>query len=381
MEQSTEAAATEGGRRRIGRLVARGFGAGLGAVVIAGLAASSIVLVERTERLERGLASAAAESVADSRLERLAGIIATSQDVELGTILGTSLVSTRDLPGSGRAVDERRRAALAAATVRLGKRPHGPSDEWPPGWSPACTGTVVEEAGRLYVLSAAHCFDADLLLDDVDYEDDTPDVREVSRKLPFDFAILAGPGDGSVVLAELGELALPVDHSLDWALAVVDDDLPPGITPVPFRLFRDPSMAAIAGEDVGHHTYSSRTLDAAIEAVGTYLGGADDAIGAYDQTVDLVAIEPDSADTDVCFFGASGSSAALASGGFTGPLSFRNTIGYGEARNIESDDIDGKWNLLQMEDATGVVLDETSVVCGYAGYDQPTVDAMFAALR
>jgi hypothetical protein len=156
--------------------------------------------------------------------------------------------------------------------------------------------------------------------------------------------------------------------------------VPSSIGTVPLDFARDPEPTA--GEDVRQHTYSSRDNGSPIESTGTYLGRGGDIVSGRSSDIDLVAIDPASVDLDACFYGASGSSAVLASGRITGPLSVRNTIGYGPDRVLDPEDGDGgRWQRLQFEDTTHVDLQGVTVICGYAAYDAPLVDALLTALR
>jgi hypothetical protein len=365
-DDTIEIGAVEKRRRRVLR--------GATILVLAGaLLTDAVVSTQRATQLERQIRVLEKDDDTEQILDRLATILAISQDVAPGTVLGTALVTAPHLTEAGRVVTAELQEALAAATVQLGEQPRGSSFS---GWNAGCTGTLVTEGDLTFILTAAHCFDRDLVIDDVDYEEGRSDVREVSRRLPSDYAVL----QGSAPVVALDRVVLPVDHTFDWALASLAGPVPPGVGTVPLTLFRIDGQEGTGG-DVAQHTYSSRTAGRAIESTGIYLGAADDHIGSYVQRIDLVAIEPAGADVDACFYGASGSSAALANGRITGPLSVRNTIGYGKDRALDGEDTDGRWGRLQLEDATGVDLADTTVICGYSRYDEQIVDQLLDQLR
>jgi hypothetical protein len=97
--------------------------------------------------------------------------------------------------------------------------------------------------------------------------------------------------------------------------------------------------------------------------------------------MDLVAVDPSSSADDPCFYGASGSSAAFASGSVSGPLSQRSTIGYGPDRSISALDTDGSYVRLQIEAKTKVdLLQAPAVLCVFSVHDGVVVDALLARL-
>ena len=368
--------------RRRRPTLARAIVGGLAVIVAVGLVSSSLLVVRRTEQLEDELSALRAEAPTKAMIERLAGGIGSNQDVSAETILGTNLSPPTALPKTHRSVPSALSTRLARATVRLGIRPHHPqSSDWPAGWNNWCSATVVTEGGHTLALTAAHCFDVLLRLDDIDWERTDADAREVSRRLDYDFAVLDPTSLVAEPLALLGQVAMPVNQHGDWALATIADGLPSTIGSIELDLTR--RATPHPGDGVQQHTYTSRDEGHPIESKGIYLGRSTDVITGRTSDIELVAINPKAAADDACFFGASGSSAALADGHITGPASVRSTIGYGPKRTIESEDADSGrvgWQRLQLEDATHIDLSRTTVVCGYAAYDSVLLDSLLALL-
>ncbi|HET9174262.1 MAG TPA: hypothetical protein VFN56_03200 [Candidatus Saccharimonadales bacterium] len=82
----------------------------------------------------------------------------------------------------------------------------------------------------------------------------------------------------------------------------------------------------------------------------------------------LVGLTADNPQSDSCEFGGSGSVAMFANGKFSGPLSFRNNIGYGDAHSYASPDnaVDNQRNRLEFEASTKLNLGQFTTVCGFS---------------
>ena len=310
---------------------------------------------------------------------RIVEVVGSQNNVAADVVLGRSLRSIDHLPGTRAHVDPGQRQALVAATVKLGKRARGETT-----WEPWCTGTAVTSGGRTYVMTAAHCFLVDLNVPDATFVEGQHDLREVTHLLAEQWTVLdlsSLSGDPRP-LGRVAKAVAPVDYSSDWAFLRVDG--PGGLggaVPIDLGQVAATDRQPVPGEPVALHSYPGAAMGSPVDEIGTYVGRTNGvSMSGYTQSVDLVAIDPSSSAADACFYGASGSSARFANGTISGPLSSRNTIGYGTAHTLDDPDASGAFARLDLEAQTKVDLTKPVVLCAYSASTDTVVPDMLALL-
>ncbi len=343
--------------------------------------AAKVYVHERAQGRELGQAINDGRSK-DAVIDRLVDVLSAQGDLDPAVLTGAALRDVDDLPGRRHRTTAAQRDLMARATVQLGRR-SGPGAPW----ERHCTGTVVEYVGQRMVMTAAHCFLTDLPVDDVDWDEGAIDVRDLTRRVG-EWGVLAGTttaDDASsppVAVATSRRVAMSVRSDSDWALLTVTD--PAGLAgfgAVDLQAQVTAPVVPEPGEEVTLHGFPQSASGAQVVARGRYLGRMTDGFGSFTQPTDVVAIDPGSSEVDACFFGASGSSAGFASGLVSGPLSARNSLGYGAEHTLVDPDEAGAYERLHAEDLLRVhLLQGPTVLCGYSVMDLRVVEALLGRL-
>ncbi|HSH55665.1 MAG TPA: trypsin-like peptidase domain-containing protein [Candidatus Limnocylindrales bacterium] len=318
---------------------------------------------QQIERLEKSIA------LQEDQLERLAGLTATELDIATDTVLGRGLEDVDKLPGAGRLVSTDLRTQLEGAAVKLFSRPKGSNY----AWSPSCSGTKITDGDEHYVITAAHCFNYSGYSKGGYLGGTTPQGQAMD-------IVEADSNTYGVQTAELpggSEYAVPVTaisvigHS-DWALLKVDEN---NKASDEFLVLPAVPADAVFGDQepvVGQQTVGFSSPGAAnaelLEGEGVYLGTVSTPGNEFKEVRIIGLTNSAKPDKDACNYGASGSVAVYASGNVTGPLSWRNNIGYEEG-SIENprDDLRSAPSFrLEIEDQLKVDTSRFNTLCGFA---------------
>ncbi len=290
---------------------------------------------DRIEQLEAKTNAASARQAAlEERLRRLAGLAGREYGVDPAVVSGENLRQPDALPGNAASVPDRVRRSVAKATLLIGEQPKAaPKGKIDIG----CTATKIALSGANYVLTAAHCIKSDLPNEKAEIAYQAVNVTERSDKTYYALDQTGTPiarADSVAIdtasIADLALLRVPAGNAAFDAIPALDaaDISYPRRTPEqgsPVELYSFPGSANGVTPIVDTGVYLGRTT-----ASGATTGREMDAVG----------INPAKANTDACFYGASGSAAAFSNGTISGPLSWRSHIGYGPDAYFEPPDRD-----------------------------------------
>lgn len=316
------------------------------------------------------------------QIDRLTSIIASQTGINEDVIKGESLKGLESLPAFGSHISPEQREMLTDATVKVGKRQKG-TDTW---WQ-SCTGIKVSNGTESFVLSATHCFTDDLVSLGKGGGTDALNITNESR---FEYSLLdqsslSSKEDSSgTAIASISSVA--ISFSADWALMRVDSTAASKVfsekPAIPMDMLVETVRQPAPGEEVALFSYPGHSEGAPVVATGTYLGRIENSgLSNFSYSLDLVAINPADDSDDACYYGASGSSAVFSGGSVSGPLSMRNTIGYGDSHTVTTGDVNDETARLYIESYTQLDLSAFGVICGFSAPGQYTVDSLITAIN
>jgi hypothetical protein len=325
--------------------------------------------------------------------QRTNRILGSEHGVDENVITGESLSMPDTMPGAGFPVSTEVRNALQNATIKLGS---GRKSSVDGGilWDGSCTGTkVISAAGNAYILSAAHCFKDETAIS----KKGVSGPLAVNVVRPQDMYAVLDPNltvsdrQSAKPLAIVDGIAVDRSGTTDIALL--------SVKPVPVHAEQFNSIPAIPldsysvgglgglnsqitpGQPVALDGMPASNWDEHVRDTGVYLGQYDGSeLSGISNQIDLVAIAAPTYEDDACNYGASGSQAAYLRTdgglGMTGPLSLRNSIGYGAEHTFYEPDTaeTGVQMRLKIEAMTSVNLDRYDTICGYSVPQQATLD-------
>ena len=301
-----------------------------------------------------------------TNLNQLESEFARLNDIPQGVVTGSSL---RPVPTIVGKVSETNKNQSDNATVEVLVKVKGSLNSY----SPICTGTNVSYEDNRYVLLANHCLKA--------FETPTkagkqePSAVNVTSSVSGDFFIARpsehNPGNHNWnPLARVDNIAVDESNLTDLALMQATQTKSyQSLATVPLKNIVSTSTSIKAGEAVSLYSLPASNNFAPVSEKGVFLGSFYSyQIGGLGVNLDLVGINPSSPESDACNFGGSGSSARFANGIITGPLSFRNNIGYGKSDTFYSPDNpkNSQITRFDIENETGYNLSMFSTICGYS---------------
>lgn len=312
--------------------------------------------------------------------QRVAAAVASTLDASPIVVTGSTLRRVKDLPDYGEQVSLEKEQLLHAATVKLGRRLKG--SNYP--WYEVCTGVKVSLNGQTYVATAGHCFmrDDDPTVNQIANPqkggpDDLPRVRNITALSNYEFAVLDPQVQSyqreQKPMASVAQVAVGPAGISDLALLQIgrDETAFSGLSSVRLEDLNTLTMnqhVPIPGQQAAIFGIPESSMNQPLATRGVYLGrisGAD--ISTVAPTLDLVGITAATDSSDACDYGASGSMTILADGTVSGPLSFRNNIGYGLDHRVVSPDqsLEGKKDRLKIESLLDTNLDQFETICGF----------------
>jgi hypothetical protein len=327
------------------------------------------------------------------RNQRMNRILGSEHGVGENVITGESLSMPDTLPGAGFPVSAEVRNALQDATVKLGSGRKSSTDKHI-FWDGSCTGTkVVSAAGNEYILSAAHCFKDEPAIS----RKGSSGPLAVNIAKPQDMYAVLDPNlavsdrQSAEPLATIDGIAVDRSGTTDIALLSVAPTHAHAaqfnqIPAIPLDSYSVGALGGLnsqiaPGQPVALDGMPASNWDEHVRDTGIYLGQYDGSeLSGISNQIDLVAIAAPTYEDDACNYGASGSQGAYLRTdgglGMTGPLSWRNSIGYGtEHKFYEPDTADADIQArLKVEAMTGVNLDQFDTICGYSVPQQDTLD-------
>jgi hypothetical protein len=343
-----------------------GLGTAAAALVV------SVACVLKVEGLEQSLKQKG--TTQQQQVDRLSGIIGHLNDVSPGVASGSSLSSVTSLPGYGERSPKQSKI-LQQATLQLISRPEGTNQTW----SPICTATKVSQGGQDYILTAAHCFKdtkGDFPSGPQDNNDGVPaEAVNIVTQTANEYAVAlpAKPGqeppDTWEPIAMASGIAVDESGVSDWALLQVSQVSSQYVS-IASNSLSITDRLPIPGESVTLYSLPASNGNQPVSETGIYLGdyaSPADFTGISDE-LDLVGINPGTPNADACDYGASGSIADIGNNEFTGPLSYRDNMGYGpDDVFIPPDTSNGsETSRLYLEAETGLNLDHFNTICGYS---------------
>ena len=345
-------------------------GVTLGAVLAGGTMAGLISYQNDDRRVK----AQANELVADQKtIDRLGRLVGGLSDVSPDTALGTNLRSVESLPGYGETVSNSIAEAMRRATVKI----YAQDKTGRANWYENCTGLVVSSEGKKYIATAAHC----LAMPPVKGGDGLwnkggpiTDAGNVTGVLPQKYAVR--PVTTGVLQGPFSPVAaISKSTTEDWVLMRLDEKLESpavaAITPIDYDQYLHPSndKRPVVGQSVEVFSEPSASSGKLVSGRGIYLGIAQQRSSYNTSNVMLVGLSNvDSPEEDACNFGASGSTAVLADGTITGPLSTRQIVTYPKSKASQPGDIDsanGTKERLRLEEHFGLDLSRFTTICGY----------------
>ena len=267
-----------------------------------------------------------------------------------------------DLLGYGRHVAPAAAGMLHASMVHVEQPIPGIS---PTLWTDECTGTKVTVAGRIFVLTAAHCLE----IPDDQYIGGGA-ARDESKNVSIGVNLSAViPSTGPTIRAT----RVVESQTTDLALLQVDERDPhyASFDALPAVAFD--RLLPTSDEAQGQDTVSSSLevmAPSRVDGAGVYLGET----GGESAPTHIVGLRrsgiTDTPDRDPCFYGGSGSLAVLADGNIVGPLSWRERTAYyqGESTPLRDDPEprDGRTAVDDLTAGLGIAPVPFTTVCGYA---------------
>lgn len=318
-----------------------------------------------------------AEVAQDQIVERLAELAATGAGVTKEQALGVGLTVVEDLAGFGSRVSEADKAEIQDATVKIYSRPKDAS-AW---WSEKCTGLKVIIDQASYIATAGHCLTFQKGGGKGGLPDDFKAVG-VTGNVAEDYAVQK-PAGGVILTGFEPVESISTGVNADWALfRLANPNAFSNIQGVDYQ--RMTSYRPNRGEEAIIHGIPTDRTEAYVEGRGVYLGSiaAGNKLTAYDQSLAIVGLtDADSGSEDACNYGSSGSAAAFASGRISGPLAYRNNIGYD---NGSEDTADGGVRLEQrliIERELYIDTSRFKTLCGFSEADTSVAQELVRALN
>jgi hypothetical protein len=334
------------------------------------------------------------------RLKRFGKIMGdlSESDVSASVISGEALRPAASLPGYGAIVSAELRQKAKASTVQIGTQSKGAADK--STWYQNCTATKMTYQARTFVLSAAHCF-ADDIPKHGGPEDAVmlPRAVNITSKATESYAILdptipEHQRMSAEPLAFVTNIAINRSGDADWALLEVsqNEDSDRAFGDIPGLNLQNTASGysdiipkpPVEGQNTVVYSIPQSSGNTEIMEPGTYLGRVYGGEIGYSSSYlyDLVGINPEDPTEDACNYGASGSQAVLADGTTTGPLAWRNNIGY---PNGTREPVDGtaqhtRTDRLKIEATTGINSDQFSTVCIYSAAQPDTIGSLIKVL-
>lgn len=288
----------------------------------------------------------------------------------------------------------------AKLKVEYGGAPDSPLEPW-------CTAVVVRVPGqdKPFISTAAHCMsEATGSTSGAFTEQDAPNTKavEITDASPYEYFVL----DPSALLAD--RLANPIASISKLAVSAQNKDIafasadslyiPPEATSIrPFNSIPGIELKKLGklplpGTPVALYGEPYANGFEPIAGTGVYLGrvwiwvtpdkGGPGTVPTARQ-LDIVGINPKTAQTDNCNFGTSGSIALFPEGQTTGNLSIRVARGYGPDRSYQEGDSPKHYNfwLPEWESQLNINLRSFSVICGYTVMDAQTPNKLLGGFN
>ena len=352
----------------------------VGVVAAGALLSTNELRHDRNEhQLETQISSQNTE--ANQKIDKMARLLAASNGVRAETVLGEGLKSVESLPGYEKSISPEKQSRFKKSVIKIGVRdPKLPESSW----GGNCTGTKVTIGSETRVLTAAHCisttgqewsaFTGDPGLPG-------PNVLNVTDYLSSEYAVF-GSSDFALPSnktghSEVESIVKDIDRTADFALLKVvpgndEFDQLPAIDITQLE-----NIAPLPGQEVALFGIPEASGNSPIETKGRYLGRVPSTSG-LSTTVDLVGIMAPEPGEDACNYGASGSIAMFAEGGFTGPLTARSNQGYGKESRIYAPDSSefGVKDRLKLEEQLNLDLSKFTTICSYSVSNEDTVSSL-----
>lgn len=343
---------------------------------------------QKTNKLQHELSQAIASNKANKRsLQQLGAITARSSNESVGVVTGSTL---RNIPSPQRyrSVPKDYIEESDKATVEVLSRVKGSPDSY----EPICTGTKVSSRAKSYILLANHCRKA--------YENipahggPLPEAVNITELVGNnDFAVAEPsqhyPDDSNWnILATVDNVAVDESGETDWAMMQAASSKAFHKLPsVPLNeVISSTDRKPTPGEDVSLYSLPQSNYFAPVKAKGIYIGTVSGySIGGISDFEELVAINVAQPTQDACDYGGSGSTARFSNGQVTGPLSFRNNLGYGPGDIFFAPDSaqTSQETRFDIEETTGYNLNDFNTICGYsvpidvsASYENPSFNSI-----
>ena len=301
----------------------------------------------------------------ESQLSQIEGDLARLNNTPIGVVTGSTLNPVPSIKGN---ISEAYKKQSEDATVEVLVKLKGTNS-----YSPICTGNKVSDDKYIYILLANHCLEP--------YEtplnkgEQGPSAVNITNSVSGEFFI-AKPSEHNPndykwqPISKVNNIAVDRSGLTDLALMqVVSNTSYQSLPAVPLSEISTSSTSVNPGEAVSLYALPKSSNFAPASERGVYLGRfLSNRIGGLGIYVDLVGINPSSPTTDACEFGASGSTARFANGLISGPLSFRNNLGYGKSNTfyIPDNPSDSQITRFDIEEVTGDNLNRYSTICGYS---------------
>lgn len=308
--------------------------------------------------------------------ERLADIATDVSGSSESLVRGTTLRHVSELPGFGREVSEEQKEALRSATVKLGVSQDGGQT-----FESGCNALLVkDDRGNLLASTAAHCYSQTGFI--INRSGMARPATNITKFVPETIGVFAADADVTSPtaqrLATVESIAVDTTGITDSALLELTSEgsALQTLNPVPLDSIYTLADEPVPGEEVYIYGANQQTGSVPAENVGIYLGRTtytQEGLIQHYRPRFLVGVRASTKLEDPCFFGNSGESAQFRSGGFSGPLSTRNSSGYSDPQPPEEPNSPYSYRLnrLEVERALGLDLDEFRVICGFTLYEEP----------
>jgi len=320
----------------------------------------------------------------DKQLDRLAKVTAAVAGVNKDTVTGKNLEKVDKLPGYGLEVSAEKEKLLQDSALQVVRRF---KNAGPSYWQPHCTANKVSVGGEIYIVSAKHCFDDDIVGGGKGGVPTEPTAINIINEAKHEYAVVEpgtelGEGIEPPILSRINGIAVDISGN-DWALL----NVPHNKGPVSEAFLAKPSLEYTTstlptpGQEAALYGLPAASENQPIKANGTYLGRIfDDRVGNH---FDLIGISADVPNKDACNFGASGSSAILSEGYATGPLAWRNNINFGESAQVNAGDDPQSGQLIRLnyEDELHLDLSGYSTICSFGIAYNRTLPSLAGALH